>query len=788
MRRLWHRLSARQRRLLSWAAAALASVWAIAWIVPPPARLGEPPSTVVSFRDGSPIYVFLSPDDKYRMAAELKTLDSDYVEALLRFEDKRFYFHPGVDPIAVVRSIVVNLESGRVLTGASTLTMQLVRVLEPRPRTLLSKAVEAVRAVQLELRMSKREILAAYLTFVPYGRNVEGVRAASWAYFGHGPEALAPEEIATLLAVPQMPAARYPAERNRARLAKARDEIAERLLGEDALPLGEAQKQTPAEVLGQVRAAETPKGFRPLPRHAPHAAFWLKRQLPGETRIETTLDRGAQLTAEKLTRAARGELGHLGIHNGAVVVVDHRSSELRALVGNFDFWDERHGGQIAGFDVARSPGSALKPLIYALAIDRGLALPEHLVPDVPVAYGDYRPDNYDGDFTGLISLEDALSFSLNVPFVRLLSAVGVDGFIGTLEAMGAASLRSEPGYYGLSAAIGSVEIRPLEMAALYATLAQEGGYRPLRWLKSQEETEAATRIFSPGAAWLTRRALARRDRPDFPERRRMSGVPSRIHWKTGTSYGHRDAWAAGSGPDHTAVVWLGNFDNAPSVDLVGAEAAGPLLFDLLEAVADRSRLPEPRHRPADLKRVEVCAYSGHLPAPACQQRAWVDAVAGHVPTARCPYHVEIDVDLATGLALNPGCRSGRQWETRNYVVWPASVRRYLAAGHRWLPSPPALAPGCEAGGERRPPAILTPPPGQILVLMPGLDPSQQEVPLQAETADGAELAWFVDGEFLGKVSAEERMWWTPSEGHHEILVMDEAGRSARRRLEVRRAG
>jgi len=779
-----------RRRYALWVLAALgsASIVALAavWLVPLPERFAQPPSTVVSFADGSPAYVFLSPDDKYRMAADLEAIDPDYVEALLRFEDKRFRLHPGVDPLALGRSIFVNLKTGRAITGASTITMQLVRVLEPRPRTLTSKAIEALRAMQFELRFSKEEILSGYLTFIPFGRNVEGVTAASWAYFGHGPEDLVAEEIATLLAVPQGPSSRYPSERNYARLMRARNEIASWLLERDALPLGQGESDANA-FASRLHVAEVPTGFRPLPRHAPHAAFWLHAQKPDEVKIETTLDRGTQLLTEKLMRASHPELAHLGIHNGSAVVVDHHQGEVRALVGNFDFWDSEHGGQIAGFDVARSPGSALKPLIYALAIDRGLALPEHLVIDVPVAYGDYAPDNYDGRFTGLIELEDALSFSLNVPFVRLLGEVGVDPFISTLELLGTRSLSDKPGHYGLSAAIGSVEITPLELAAFYATLAQDGRHRPLRWLQAKEE-QGFTKVFSAGAAHLTRRALARRDRPDFPERRRFSGAPAKIHWKTGTSYGHRDAWAAGSGPETTAVVWLGNFDNAPSYDLVGADAAGPLLFDLLEAVAERGRPRLPKAPPAELKKIEVCAYSGHLPERACPERKHVWAVRGQVPTERCPYHVEVDVDLDTGLALHPGCRSGKRWETRSYLVWPATVRRFLAQGHRWLPSPPALAPGCESVKRRRP-SILEPPPGQVLVLVPGIPETDQEVPLQAEIAGGAgKLSWFVNGEFLGAVEPEERLWWQPRVGRHEILVMDESGSSARRALEVRRPG
>ena len=783
-------MASRVRRLAMACIALLILLWLAAYAIPLPARIGEPPSTVVAFADGSPAYVFLSPDDRYRVAVDPEAVDPDYVEALLRFEDKRFFYHPGVDPIAVARAVFENLRAGRIVSGASTLSMQLARVLEPRPRHLGSKVSEALRAIQLEIRMSKREILAAYLTYIPFGRNVEGVAAATYAYFGHGPQDLSLEEIATLLAVPQRPTRRFPSAENTANLRQARDGIAAWLLAQGLFRQPEDGATEPIEtVLDRLRGTGVATRIRPLPRHAPHAAFWLVEADPTSLRIETTLDRGTQLLAERALRAAHPEMAHRGIHNGAAVVVDHASAEVRALVGNFDFFDQHNGGQIVGFDVPRSPGSALKPFIYAQAIDRGLVLPEHLVPDVPVSYSDYAPSNYDGDFTGLIALEDALSHSLNIPFVRLLAKLGVERFIDHLRTAGAARLRSEPGYYGLSAAIGSLEITPLEVAALYATLARDGSYRPLRWLKTgprERRTADGAEVISRGSAFLTRRALARRDRPDFPSRRRLSGAPPQVHWKTGTSYGHRDAWAAGSGPDHTAVVWLGNFDNRPSIDLVGAEAAGPLLFDLLEAVADRSRLRLPRLAPGDLKRIEVCAYSGYLPKPACEQRRSALALRHRVPTGRCPYHTSVDVDSATGLALNPSCRAGRSYERRSYVVWPASIRRFLAQGHRWLPGPPSLAPGCETAGRRTPPAILSPPAGQILVLLPGVPTSDQEIPLQAESLmAGARLSWFVDGEFLGTAAAEERLWWQPSPGRHEIVVMDEAGLSSRRRLEVR---
>ncbi|MFL5351936.1 penicillin-binding protein 1C, partial [Archangium sp.] len=614
-----------RKRLLQgalWLLGLTLAALAMAWLVPLPERLAAPHSVVVEYRDGTPAHVFLAPDERWRVPTVLDEVDAAYVHALLTLEDKRFQWHPGVDPLAVVRAAVTNVLRGRRVSGASTLTMQLVRVLEPRPRTLVSKAIESLRAAQLELRLSKQEILAAYLQFVPYGRNVEGVEAAALAYFGHRATHLSPAEMATLLAVPQNPNRRFPTPENAARLKAARDEVAQRLFDEQALPLGpEGARVTPEAALAEVRATPVPSQLMPFPREAPHAAVWLRAQRPGQARLRTTLDAGSQRLVERVMREAAPELGAKGIHNGTAVVVDRERAEVVALVGNFDFFDTEHGGQLPGFAMTRSPGSALKPLIYALAIDQGLAGPEQLVADIPASYGTYAPRNFDGRFQGLVRLEDALSQSLNLPFVKLLQRLGVERFLGALRLSGVTSLHPDPGHYGLSAAVGGIELTPLEVAGVYLAIAENGHSRPLKLLETGQSEPGAQALFSPGAAWLTRRALSLKDRPDFPARRKLTGLPLRVHWKTGTSFGHRDAWAAGSGPRQTAVVWVGNFDNSPSVHIVGAEAAGPLLFDILEGLGPRGRLEDPDAVvPSELTQVEVCAYSGHLPTEACTQR------------------------------------------------------------------------------------------------------------------------------------------------------------------------
>ncbi len=762
-----------------WIVTAINVLWlvlvAAVYAVPLPARELDW-SVSVEYRDGQPAHVFLTSDDKWRLPVSLARVDPKYIASLVALEDKRFYSHHGVDPIAIVRAAWTDLVSMRRVSGGSTLSMQLARLLEPRKRTIPNKLVDMFRAVQLDARLSKREILEQYLARAPFGRNVEGVESAALSYFGHSAQHLTPLEIATLLSVPQGPVRFAPSKANLERLRTRRDAILAKLVAAGVFSGADA-----TDALAEAQTAGPPAKLRPMPRQAPHAANWLRLRAKHDTRIRTTLDPGAQALVEKVVSLHAPDLRHKGIYNGAVVVVDHRTRELVALAGNLDFLDSKHGGQIAMFLRPRSPGSTLKPLLYSLAIDRGLALPEYLVADVPTEYGTYRPHNFDGDFAGLVTLRDALSKSLNIPFVELLQKLGVETFIGELQRTGVSPARTKPTTYGLSLVVGGIELTPLELAGLYATLAENGTSRPLRILDSDPVGTDAS-IYGPTAAFLTREALSLKDRPDFPRRRELSGVPAEIHWKTGTSFGYRDAWAVGSGPAYTAVVWTGNVDNRASHELVGSEAAGPLLFDVLEGLADRTKKAPPAAQPSDLTEVEVCAYSGHIAGDACTHRVKVRASLHAVPTEPCPYHKLLEVDHVTKKAVLPACRKeGRTYETQSFVVLPSAVTAWLVERHRAVPAAPVFAEGCtlDAG----PPVMLTPSEGQIVTLIPGVATRNQVIPLTVSTR-ASTVTWFVDGALVGTVASNAKAFWEPTVGTHDVVVADESGRKARRKLVV----
>jgi penicillin-binding protein 1C len=750
-------------------------LFALVFAVPLPEREGGW-STVVEYRDGTPAHVFLSPDDKWRLHVDLDAVDPKLIEALIALEDKRFWTHDGVDPIAIGRAAWSNLSRGQRVSGGSTLTMQLARMLEPRERTIPSKLIDMFRATQLDLRMTKREILAEYLSRAPYGDNVEGVESAAWAYFGHGARHLTPLEISTLLAVPQGPQRFKPRPDNTV-LRVRRDVILRKLIDAEVFTGADAEA-----ALAELKVEPPPDQLRPMPREARHVAIELRKRYPERERIRSTLEAGAQALVEREVALRAPELQRKHIFGGAVVVVDHKTREVVAVAGNLDFGDAQHGGQIAMFDKPRSPGSTLKPLLYALAIDRGLALPGYLVADVPNQYGTYRPRNFDNDFAGLVTLEDSLGKSLNLPFVDLLAKLGVDHFVGELDRMQIAGARAIPGTYGLSMIVGGIELTPLEVAGLYATLAEDGAYVPLRLTRDQLPVEPSP-IFAAGAAYLTRQALAEKDRPDFPRRRDITKLAPDIHWKTGTSFGFRDAWAVGSGSRFTAVVWTGNVDQKPSAELVGSEAAGPLLFDVLEGLAERTRrgLETP---PAALTEIEVCAYSGHVASDACPSRTTAQALIHAVPTVACPYHKTYEVDRETGRAVTPACRRpDREYEPKTFIVLPSNVTAWLTDRHRTTPEAPVFEDGCaaDAGGA---PVIVTPGEGLIISLIPGMPAEQQAVPLAASTR-ASTVSWFVDGALIGTGPANRRQYWTPTVGTHSLVVADAAGRKTRRVVEVR---
>jgi len=552
---------------------------------PPDLGKARRSSPVALDRNGAWLRALPVEDGRWRVRADLERTDPLFLRRLVAVEDERFWLHLGVDPVSMVRALAGNARAGRTLSGGSTITMQTARLLEPRPRTIGSKLIEMVRAWQLEARYSKREILALYLTLAPYGGNLEGVRAASLSWFGHEPESLTTGEQALLIALPQSPEVRRP-DRRPAAARAARDAVLDRMRFAGMID---------DFIADEARTEPLPTQRAPFPRLAWHAAGRLAAAAPrGQATVRTTIDAGLQARLEALAAEAARAQGPET--TAAIVVVDVKTRAVLASVGSAGL--DRPGGWVDMTRALRSPGSSLKPFVYAMAFDQGLAAPDTLVSDAAQRFGDYQPENFDRVFHGQVTVREALMHSLNVPAVATLARVGPEAFHARIESAGVKLVRprQRDRAAGLALALGGAGITLQDLAVLYAALADEGLSKPLAWTmedaRRRERARGSRLVGAPAAAQvldILRETPSPRGRTPGALIRRGP----RIAWKTGTSYGFRDALAAGVGGGKVVVVWTGRADGGARGGLTGRDAAAPLLFDVFDLLDAPTRAPPP---------------------------------------------------------------------------------------------------------------------------------------------------------------------------------------------------
>jgi penicillin-binding protein 1C len=544
-------------------------------IFPPPLERAGGLSALVTDREGKPLRAFATPDGRWRFAGDLDKIDPEFVDALLRVEDKRFYDHRGTDWAGLSRALVDSVMAGRVVSGGSTLTMQTARMLEPRPRNMGSKLVEIARAWQLERRLSKDEILSLYLSLTPYGGNLEGVRAASWSYFGHEADKLSNDEIALLIALPQSPEARRP-DRHPKAAERARNWVSEKLNRYGVFTEGDVE---------DVATLPVPGRRRDFPDRAWHGTAKALSEGPRED-VRSTLDGALQAEVERiaLTRAeAEGEDVQV-----SVLVVHVPTRAVRAIAGSAS--RDRKGGWLDLTAQARSPGSTLKPFIYAMAFDDGTAAPDTRVADLPTRFASYQPENFDRMFRGDVRVSDALQHSLNIPAVAMLDRVGPERFAAQLASVGARPRISGGADHeaGLAIALGGAGLTARELAILYAALGDEGVAKPLVWRADEEAGNYAAngkRLVSGESADEVLEILRKTPTPEGRMPGSLTAHAPQIAFKTGTSYGFRDAWAAGVSGQHVIVVWVGRADGAPRPGKTGHDTALPILFEIADRAA-----------------------------------------------------------------------------------------------------------------------------------------------------------------------------------------------------------
>jgi penicillin-binding protein 1C len=645
-------------------------------------------SSCYTDRDGRLLRLGLAADDRYRVYVPLGEISPPLIEMTLLHEDRFFHEHAGFNPVALARASWYALTGFGPHIGASTITMQLARLhYHLHTRTPWGKFCQVLAAVHMEMHCSKREILEAYLNTAPYGRNIEGVGAASLIYFGKKPADLTIEEAMTLAVLPQSPTRRAPGSPAHEQALRSAREI---LLGQWLARHPEDVRLR--EVLAMPMQIMLP---RDLPFGAPHLVDeMVQRDAAPRSEIRLTLDGARQEVLEREIARYVATHENAGIKNACALLVDYRTMEVRAAVGSADYRRRDIDGQVDGLRMQRSPGSALKPFVYALAMDEGLIHPNSLLRDAPVSFDGYDPENFDHAFAGPIRARDALIQSRNVPAVELEAQLSPDRNLYTLLRDANVRRLQPQEHYGLTVALGSTEVSPEELAALYAMLANRGVYRPLRFEMGQPDAPG-TSLLSPEAAWLTLDMLKDATRPDLPNLSPLTRDGRPVAWKTGTSFSYRDGWCVGIFDDEVLVVWTGNFDGSASGQFIGRTSAAPLFFSILEALRAREPIPpatcfdfEPT---LNLARVQLCAVSGCLAGPNCPQVTSGWFIPGKSPITACDIHRRVWIDNRTGQRLagypeNPSTAHEKVCE-----FWPSDLAKLFQEAGLPRQMPPPLA-------------------------------------------------------------------------------------------------
>jgi len=673
----------------------------------PPLLENTPFSTAYYDRNGALLRLTLAADEKYRLFTPLNEISPDLITATLTQEDRHFYHHPGINPVSIGRAAFETYIKRSRPMGGSTITMQVVRLRDNlNTRSVAGKFLQAVRAVQLERHYTKNEIFEAYLNLAPYGGNIHGAGTASLIYFRQPAAKLAMPQSLGLAVIPQNPVKRSPLNKDTIAWHEARLRLFEYL--PDSYEPYRQQTQMPL----------TAANRDDLPFLAPHFIDGLDKT--ASVRVQTTIDLPMQKLLERRLAAWIGRAQRKGMDNAALMLVHAPTMEVRALIGSGDFFDKKLQGQVDGTAARRSPGSTLKPFIYALALEQGIIHPETLLADDPISFAEYRPGNFDGRFIGLIPAREALALSRNVPAIGLAARLGEPGIYGFLQ-NGGANFPEGKEHYGLSIAAGGAEIDMRSLTRLYAMLANGGLLQDLKYIKDHP-SGAIHSMLSPESALLTLTMLDRPNPDVLPFTLQNSNLP--IYWKTGTSNGFRDAWTIGVFGPYVLAVWIGHFDGRPNHAFIGAEAAAPLFFELAEAISQKEKLQDmvhPAMEKLNLARVAICRQTGALKACANSGEGWF--IPGRSPFAT----------------------TGRK-QNRPEILSPRNGLAYVTSRN-------------------------------------SAEPLQIPLEAKNLSGNGAAY-WFANNSLIGMVEDGKPLFWQPEPGNHTIRYLDSEGRSAVQKITV----
>lgn len=772
-----------KKKLVLFFLIAIALLAAFYFAVPRP-LFNDPYSTVVESSDGSLLGARIASDEQWRFPA-LDSIPVKYEKCLLQFEDRYFYVHPGINPVALVRALIQNLKSGSVVSGGSTITMQVCRMARgERPRSIKNKIIEMVWALNLELRYSKKEILNLYASHAPFGGNVVGLDAASWRYFARPVSELSWAESATLAVLPNAPSLIYPG-RLDDRLKQKRDRLLERLVVSGEID----------SITYQLSVAESiPEKVHPLPLNAYHLVEKAASEKNGQ-RIHSTIDDNLQASVNTLVGRHRKILAANHIYNAAVLVAEVSTKEVKAYIGNyFDGIETEHANNVDIINAPRSTGSILKPFLYCKMLDDGVLTTEMLIPDIPTRFGGFTPMNFDQDYNGAVPAAEALARSLNIPAVKMLQNYGVPPFYSFLQKTGMKTLIHPPDYYGLSLILGGAEVSLWNLTGMFTSTVSilknydenDGFYTAqpfaeLTWEKQNNSTKQTEEALQPdiraASIYLTLQALLKVKRPDSEAGWQEFASARNIAWKTGTSFGFRDAWAVGMTRDYVVAVWAGNADGEGRPGLTGVTVAAPLMFDIFELLPTSEWFNMPVD---ELEQVEICTESGYRPGPNCDSTklVWLPKV---LKVEVCPWHRKIHLNENGTKRVSDDCYPIAKMQHKSWFILPPAMEYYYKPRNPLHATLPPLQPGC--GDEVENMEFVYPREWNNLFIPTHLDGTLGELVLElVHRQRNAKVFWQMDEKFLGTTTGIHQLAIHPESGWHVLNVTDQAGNSLSRRF------
>ncbi len=726
-------------------------------------------STTIESDEGELLYSFLSSDDKWRMKSSLEEISPELKKALLFKEDKYFNYHFGINPVAIIRAAFNNLFYHKRTSGASTITMQVTRLLQPKDRTVVNKLIEMFRATQLELHYSKDEILSMYLNLAPYGGNIEGVKAASWLYFGKNPLQLSLAQAVTLTIIPNRPTSLNPG-KNDNYLQQERNRWLKRMMAEKIF-----NQQELTDALNEPVVMKR----RSLPGIAPHLSIRLHLSQPNNAVIKTTINKNVQNKLEQLAWNYHQRMQMHNVNNLSVLVVNNATHNIVGYVGNADFSDYTHNGQVDGITAVRSPGSTLKPLVYALAMDKGIITPKTVLYDVPINYSGYSPENYNEQYNGKVTAEKALAYSLNIPAVYLLNELNVKSLTEKLKQSGFSSITQKENQLGLSAVLGGCGVKSEELAGLFCTYANKGMYQPLHFMNDNKIK--ATRLISEASAFMITDILTQLQRPDLPNNSQSSTHVPKVAWKTGTSYGRKDAWSVGYNKKYTVLVWAGNFDNTGVAELSGAEMATPLLFDVFNSI-DYTSSNEWFTAPATIDLRYVCNETGKVPGDFCTDRAMDYFIPNVSDQQPCTHLQQVAVSPDEKFSYCTNCIPSAGYKKVFYPNLAPELMSFYQSEHIPYREVPTHNPLCTRIFNGDQPKILSPVNGQEYLIEKEFP---EKIQLSCASANDVQFVyWYVNDTYYMKCKSNEKIFFTPKPGDLKISCADDKGRNTDVRIKV----